>query len=239
MRRLVEADVPRVVARRLDHLELELADLEAVAVGQISHDRIGGKRQKLRRHVQPRPLLVEGQVTLLLQGGRLQEQRAVDVVLYLHEVLHLLERVKVREHRHALAPNAVEVARVIGVRMGEHHLHLVPRAAEGGQGVVERLLAVRVVETHVHDGGGAVVVQNEVGVEGAQRIVGKGHAHQVEIGVDEHRLAEIGIAGRLRRQHRALVGRNAPTLAGSDRLCHAGSFRAGPSSGGFVSRFPL
>lgn len=36
VRRLVEADVPRVVARRLDHLELELADLEAVAVGQIS-----------------------------------------------------------------------------------------------------------------------------------------------------------------------------------------------------------
>ena len=95
------------------------------------------------------------------------------------------------------------------------------------------------VEAHVHDGGGAVVVQNEIGVEGVQRVVGKGHAHQVEVGVDEHRLAEFGVAGRLRRQHCALVGRDAPPLAGSDRLCHVGSFRAGPSSGGFVSRFLL
>ena len=132
---LVKADMPRVVARRLDHLELELAETQAVAIGQIRHGRIGGKRQKLRRHVQPWALLAKGHVTLLLQGGRLKKQGAVDVALHLHEVLHLLERVQVREHRHALAPNAVEVARVVGMRMGEHHLHLVPGAPEGGQSI--------------------------------------------------------------------------------------------------------
>ena len=132
---LVEADVPGIVARRLDHLELELAETQAVAIGQIRHDRVGGKRQKLRRHVQTRPLLAEGHVLLLLGSGRLKEQRTIDVALHLHEVLHLLEGVQVREHRHALAPNAVEVARVVGMRMGEHHLHLVPGAPEGGQGI--------------------------------------------------------------------------------------------------------
>ncbi len=73
-----------------------------------------------------RALVGEGHGTLLLQGGGLQEQRSVDRLLQGHEVLHLLEGVQVGKHRHARLPDTVEVARVVGMGMGEHDAHALP-----------------------------------------------------------------------------------------------------------------
>ena len=125
-RALVQADVPRIVAGSLDHLERVGTALEPIAVGDVGEHGVALQRQELRRHVQARAVIGERHVRLLLQGGRLQKQRSVDGLFHGHEVFHLLEGMKVREHRHARTPDAVEVARMVGMRVGQHDLHLVP-----------------------------------------------------------------------------------------------------------------
>ena len=142
--------------------------------------------------MEPRALVGEGHLPLLLEGGRLEKQRAVDRLLQGHEVLHFLEGMEMGLHRHTGTPDAVEIARMVGMGVGEHDAHAVPGAAEGREGVIESSLAVGVVEAHVHDDGLSPASQYEVGVDSLERIGRQGHFHQIQIGKHRHRLAEAG-----------------------------------------------
>ncbi len=174
---LVEADVPSVVPRGLDDPKGVGARFDGVSLGQVGERGIGFQGQQLGGDVEPRALVGESHLPLLLEGGRLEKQRAVDRLLQGQEVLHFLEGMEMGLHRHTGTPDAVEIARMVGMGVGEHDAHAVPGAAEGHEGVIESSLAVGVVEAHVHDDGLSPASQYEVGVDSLERIGRQGHFH--------------------------------------------------------------
>ena len=185
---LVQADMPRIVSWRFDHLERETSGAQHVALVQVDEIGLARQRQQLGRYVQAMLALAEHE-SALLRRRRLAQQGAEHVRLHLHEILHLFERVEVRIHAHTVAVDPIEIARMVGMRMRQDDLDGVPGSPEGFQRLVKRLLACRVVEANVDDRS-RLVTKDDVGVQRLQGVMGKRHAHAVEPGADQQGLAE-------------------------------------------------
>lgn len=111
---LVQADMPRIVSWRFDHLERETSGAQHVALVQVDEIGLARQRQQLGRYVQAMLALAEHE-SALLRRRRLAQQGAEHVRLHLHEILHLFERVEVRIHAHTVAVDPIEIARMVGI----------------------------------------------------------------------------------------------------------------------------
>ena len=127
---LVQADMPRIVSWRFDHLERETSGAQHIAFVQVDEIGLARQRQQLGRYVQAMLALAEHEPALL-RRRRLAKQGAEHVRLHLHEILHLFERVEVRIHAHTVAVDPIEIARMVGMGMRQDDLDGVPRFARG------------------------------------------------------------------------------------------------------------
>ncbi len=174
---LVQADMPVVVAGRGDYLEAVVAVAVHVAVAQVEQVGLVLRGHQLGRNLVGAGIaLLHAALIVGVRAHQMADKRVVHGGLDVHEVAHFLEGMHIGVHAHPAAPDAVQVARVVGVRMGKHDLHRFPIAAQLVQRGIERLLAFGLVQAHIDDGG-FVFAEDEVRVQVLKRVSGQGNGH--------------------------------------------------------------
>ncbi len=128
--RLVQANVPIVVPRRLDHVEMVVTVVVNITIRQVKQVGLAAQGQKLRRHLELRC------VARLLPGieqsriNQVAKQRVVNGGLHVLEVFNLLKGMHVGVDSYPPTPNAIKVARMVRMGMGKHNLNRFPAATQ-------------------------------------------------------------------------------------------------------------